>query len=468
MRYQPVFLSTDVLIFILLAVMIFFAFYTRKREHLMEPWRKVAKSKLAMASLAVLMTLVSIGALDSIHFRERLNGDGPNGEKHYSGELVSLFDIIIFPLGQQDEKTYSSPFATHLFVKEVIQLEDGTEIRDYPRLKYAGVDLDDTRADKLIDIVARLIYSLALSLVVWFILMFAITRIASLKKRIKYSNYLKSIMSSDGDFPMKTLMLTIGTIIFLFSIGIIFSNEYHIFGTNKIGQDVFYETLKSIRTGLVIGTLTTLVMLPFAVLLGIMAGYFGGWIDDVIQYLYTTLSSIPGVLLIAASILSLQIYISNHPGMFNTLAERADIRLLGLCFILGITSWTGLCRMLRGETLKLREMEYVQAAHALGVKQFRILIRHLLPNVLHIVLITIVLDFSALVLAEAVLTYVGVGVDPTTMSWGNMINSARLELAREPVVWWPLLAAFLFMFALVLSANLFSDAVRDAFDPRRN
>ena len=85
---------------------------------------------------------------------------------------------------------------------------------------------------------------------------------------------------------------------------------------------------------------------------------------------------------------------------------------------------------------------------------------------MHIVLITIVLDFSGLVLAEAILSYVGVGVDPTTMSWGNMINISRLELAREPIVWWPLLAALIAMFFLVLSANLFSDVVRDAFDPR--
>jgi peptide/nickel transport system permease protein len=122
--------------------------------------------------------------------------------------------------------------------------------------------------------------------------------------------------------------------------------------------------------------------------------------------------------------------------------------------------------LLRGETLKLTEMEYVQAAQAFGVSHWKIMARHILPNVMHIVLITVTLDFSALVLAEAVLAYVGVGVDPTMNSWGNMINSARLELAREPLVWWPLAAAFVFMFALVLAANLFADAVRDAFDPR--
>jgi peptide/nickel transport system permease protein len=121
---------------------------------------------------------------------------------------------------------------------------------------------------------------------------------------------------------------------------------------------------------------------------------------------------------------------------------------------------------LRGETLKLREADYVQAATALGVRHITIISRHILPNVLHLVMITVVLDFSGLVLAEAVLSYINIGVDPTMNSWGNMINGARMELAREPVVWWSLAAAFVFMFVLVLAANLFADVVRDAYDPR--
>ncbi|MCP5277338.1 MAG: ABC transporter permease [Thiobacillus sp.] len=240
----------------------------------------------------------------------------------------------------------------------------------------------------------------------------------------------------------------------------------HLLGTDKVGQDVLYLSLKSIRTGLLIGTLTTLIMLPFAIGLGIAAGYFGGRVDDVIQYLYTTLNSIPGVLLIAAAVLVVQAQIEARPELFDTAAARADVRLLALCAILGLTGWTGLARLLRGEALKLRELEFVQAAQAFGVRRGRILARHLLPNVMHLVIITAVIDFSGLVLAEAVLSYVGVGVDPATNSFGNMINGARLELAREPVVWWQLAAAFVFMFVLVLAANLFADAVRTALDPK--
>jgi peptide/nickel transport system permease protein len=255
----------------------------------------------------------------------------------------------------------------------------------------------------------------------------------------------------------------------LFAIAIpvaMLAGKYHVLGTDKVGHDVLYQALKSIRTGLVIGTVTTLVMLPAAVLLGIMAGYFKGWVDDVVQYLYTTIHSIPGVLLIAAAILMVKVYIDTHPDSFPTVAQRADVRLLFLCIILGLTSWTGLARLLRGEALKLAELEYIQAAHAFGVRHARVITRHILPNVMHIVLIALVMDFSGLVLAEAVLSYVGVGVDPSTTSFGTMINTARLEMAREPMVWWTLAAAFAFMFVLVLAANLFADAVRDGFDPR--
>ena len=286
------------------------------------------------------------------------------------------------------------------------------------------------------------------------------------RSNLSFMSVFNNTLNKECEVPWRVIHITLGVVIISLTTLLYLSNYYHILGTDKVGQDVFYQSLKSIRTGLVIGTLTTLVMLPFAILMGLMAGYFRGWIDDVIQYLYTTLSSIPGVLLIAAAILMLQVYMANHADDFVSLEQRADMRLLFLCIILGITSWTGLCRMLRGETMKLREVDYVQAAQAFGVGHFTIILRHLLPNVMHIVMISIVLDFSGLVLAEAVLSYINIGVDPSMHSWGNMINSARLEMAREPVVWWSLAAAFVFMFVLVLAANLFSDAVRDAFDPR--
>ena len=283
----------------------------------------------------------------------------------------------------------------------------------------------------------------------------------------------RKVQAQQRDFFYFSSSVTVSLIVSFIIISMAYtlihlSGYYHVFGTDKVGEDVFYQAIKSIRTGLVLGTLTTLIMLPMAIIFGILAGFFRGWIDDLIQYIYTTLNSIPSVLLIAASILMVQVYMVNHEQDFTSVIVRADVRLLFLCLILGVTNWTGLCRLLRAETLKLRELEYVQAAQALGVKQGMILFRHILPNVMHIILISVVLDFSALVLAEAVLSYINIGVDPTTYSWGNMINGARLEMAREPIVWWSLSAAFVFMFTLVLAANLFADTVHEAFDPRRN
>jgi peptide/nickel transport system permease protein len=229
---------------------------------------------------------------------------------------------------------------------------------------------------------------------------------------------------------------------------------------------VLYQALKSVRTAFVIGTLATLATLPFAVVLGVVAGYFRGWVDEVIQYLYTTLSSVPNVLLIAACVLMVQVFIDKNPDLFETGAQRSDLRIFLLCVILGVTGWANLCRLLRAETMKLRELEYVQAATAFGIRHWRIMSRHILPNVMHLVLITTVLEFSGLILYEAVLSYVGVGVDPSMNSFGGMINLARNEMSRDPIVWWSFAAAFAFMVTLVLAANLFADGVRDAFDPR--
>ena len=241
---------------------------------------------------------------------------------------------------------------------------------------------------------------------------------------------------------------------------------YHVFGTDQTGNDVLFQAIKSIRTAVVIGSLATIATLPFAIAFGILAGYYKGRVDDAIQYVYTVLSSIPSVLLIAAFVLMIQVFIDKNPQLFDTGLERADIRLFLLAAILGITGWAGLARLLRAETLKLGELDYVQAARAFGVSDAGIMRRHILPNVTHIVVIVAVLDFSGLVLYEAVLSYVGVGVDPTTNSFGTMINSARNEMSRDPVVWWTLLAAFAFMVTLVLSMTLFASAVREAFDPR--
>ncbi|WP_031433707.1 ABC transporter permease [Methylomarinum vadi] len=440
-------LWTDALLFLLVLTLSGMVAYMGRKPHMRRPLKKIAHSKSGMVSLVVLLFFLLIGLLDSIHFKD---------EGSHLNDVISVLDYLARPIQENSEKTYSAPFSAYQYSKENIMMADGSKFWGYPRLKYGGAHLDRPEEQLAGDIALKAFigFSKGAALMLFFLLLL-------------WSFYKDRHRHLWVHGTTKAVLATLFIIVTSFYTLVYLSAFYHVLGTDKVGEDVFYQAIKSIRTGLVIGTLTTMIMLPLAILFGIMAGYFRGWVDDVIQYVYTTLNSIPSVLLIAASILMVQVYMANHPEQFNSLLLRADMRLLFLCMILGVTNWTGLCRMLRAETLKLREMEYVQAAQALGVTRTMILFRHILPNVMHIVLISVVLDFSSLVLAEAVLSYINIGVDPTTYSWGNMINGARLEMARDPVVWWSLLAAFLFMFTLVLAANLFADAVRNAFDPRR-
>lgn len=452
-------LWTDALIY-LLVIFIFLGLINIYRDkYASKKWRNIFKNKLNVVSVMILTCYFTLGFLDTVHLRDKDFSD-----QNTSG-TISLLDFLLKPLPESSEKTFSAPFATHLFSKEAITLNDGKVVRDYPRLKFGGAHLKNVQ-DKWRDIGQRTVMVLLEATLITAAFAILLLFFRSRFSGLTLDEYLKSVYQGTRQFPWKTFFLTFWLLLFLLLWLAALAPYYHILGTNEVGDDVLYNAIKSIRTGLIIGTVTTLITLPFAILFGIAAGYFRGKTDDVVQYTYTLLSSIPAVLLIAAAVMTLQLVFERHPDWFATVAHRSDARLLALCAILGVTSWTGLCRLLRAETLKLTQIDFVQAARALGASHISIIFKHLLPNVFHIIIITIILDFSGLVLAEAVLSYVGVGVDPSTMSWGTMINSARLEMARVPVVWWNLTAAFIFMFILVLAANIFSDAIRDAYDPR--
>lgn len=480
MAFLPVFLWSDLVIWLLVAALGLLAWGVARTPPLGAAWGRVLHSRTGMASLAILALFVAVGLLDSAHYRPRLadapqngQGSGVGAAPAYGVEVLSLLDALLTPLRTQVEKTYSAPLATRAYAKEMqeVRQPDGSLVqqRDFPRLKFGGAHLGSEESAWAGDVARRLLQGYGLAALLWAALAIFLAGRLARRRQCSFRQSWRDLWRRP---PTSTapawdaLLLTLAGLFLLLTPLLALAPEYHVLGTDKVGQDVLYQILKSIRTALVIGLVTTLVTLPVGVLLGIAAGYFRGWVDDLIQYLYTTLSSIPGVLLIAAAVLMMQVVIDTHPEWFATAAERADLRLLALCFILGMTIWTGLARLLRGETLKLSQLEYIQAAQAFGVSSWRILLRHILPNVMHIVLIALVMDFSGLVLAEAVLSYVGIGVDPTMISFGTMINNARMELAREPMVWWSLAAAFVFMFILVLAANLFADVVRDAFDPR--
>jgi peptide/nickel transport system permease protein len=219
----------------------------------------------------------------------------------------------------------------------------------------------------------------------------------------------------------------------------------HVLGTDILGRDVLRMTLRGARVALLVGGLTSLIAIPLALLLGVGGGYYGRRADDAVFFVMSTLASMPGILLLIALIMAL------GRGTFS------------VCLALAVTSWVGFCRIVRGETMKQREMDYVHAARVLGVSDVRIIFRHIIPNLMHLVLITFVLMFSGLVLSEAVLSWLGIGIDG---SWGQMIALAKDELSRDPAIWWNIGAAGTALFVLLLAMNFVADALRDILDPR--
>jgi peptide/nickel transport system permease protein len=219
----------------------------------------------------------------------------------------------------------------------------------------------------------------------------------------------------------------------------------HALGTDILGRDVVYRALKGVRVALLIGVFTSLIVIPLALLFGVSAGYFGRRIDDAVFFTMTVLASVPSLLLLIALIMAL------------------GKGTLQVCVALGVTGWVSFCRLARAETFKLREADYVAAARALGVSDLRIIVRHILPNLAHLVIITFALTFTGLVLTETILSYLGIGIDG---SWGQMIDQARNELSRTPIIWWNITAASVLLFALVLAVNTIADAMRDIADPR--
>lgn len=464
--FKFVMLWTDVVLWVMLWGLGLYIRQVRRDAALRATWRRVFVTPSAMASAVLLGVMLLVTLVDSVHFRRALP-DVAGGVQAFDTRTESILDLGLAKLVASRENSYSQPLATHGFSKESVPPrpdakpvfdEHGVPVlpaRAYPRLRHGGAGLDDPQHDWVADIAARLAWGTVAGAVVSSLLWWLMS---------------PGRASSRAQQPLawRAAWITASIMAALVGWGVALSwgQGYHVLGTDRTGNDVLYMTIKSIRTAFVIGSLATIATLPFALAFGIAAGYFKGWVDDVIQYIYTVLSSVPNILLIAACVLMVQVFLDKHPELFETGLERADLKIFLLCLILGLTGWAGLCRLLRAETLKLRELEYVQAATAFGVSHWRIMLRHILPNVMHLVLITTVLEFSGLILYEAVLSYVGVGVDPSMNSFGGMINQARVEMSRDPIVWWSFLAAFVFMVAIVLSANLFADAVRDAFDPR--
>ena len=477
-----VFLPTDLALYAQLIVLAVYLRHALRTPLLRQTWRYVAKDAAAMSAGVVLALFVLVALVDSIHFRPLLppaasapvTAPAPAASgtatpaapvAAYSTRTLSLLDLLLTGPREAREKTYSVPLGTHQFSKESM-LQNGVSVRDFPRLQFGGKHLTVPESEWGADVAQRSLRGLAGAALVALLAGTLLVVRQARVWRVGGSAALGALWRGEVAFPVRAVGGTFLALALLVGWVAALWPHYHVMGTDQTGNDVLFLALKSIRTAVVIGSLATLSTIPLAVVFGILAGYFKGWVDDAIQYFYTVLSSIPSVLLISAFVLMIQVFIDKNPQMFETGLERGDVRLFLLAAILGITGWASLARLLRAETLKLGELDYVQAARAFGVSDFGIMRRHILPNLTHVIVIVAVLDFSGLVLYEAVLSYVGVGVDPNTNSFGVMINGARNEMSRDPVIWWTLATAFGFMVALVLSMTLFASAVREAFDPR--
>jgi ABC-type dipeptide/oligopeptide/nickel transport system permease subunit len=219
----------------------------------------------------------------------------------------------------------------------------------------------------------------------------------------------------------------------------------HLMGTDNLGRDVFLRVVQGTRIAFQVGIITSLIAIPLAVLLGCLAGYFGGWIDDLVVWLYSTFACMPSLLFILA--ISMMV----HKG------------LQGVYYGIGLTTWVYLCRLIRAEVMKHKELTYVRAAKALGLSPVRIMFRHILLNVLHLVIINFSMRFPAAIETEVIMSFLGIGVQDEP-SWGIMISNARFRLWQG--VWWELAFTTLAIFLIVLAFNLFGDALRDALDPK--
>lgn len=225
-------------------------------------------------------------------------------------------------------------------------------------------------------------------------------------------------------------------------------NRQHWMGTDGLGRDVMARLIQGTRIAYKVGIVTSLIAIPIGVILGCLAGFFGGKTDDFIVWLYSTFASMPGLLFI----LAIAMVVKNE-GM------------MGIYLGIGLTTWVGLCRLVRGEVIKHKDQSYVQAARALGLGSGRIIFRQILPNIMHVVIVTFTLRFPAAVGTEVVMSFLGIGVQGEP-SWGLMIDSARMRLWQG--VWWEMTFVTLAVFLLVLAFNLLGDALRDALDPRLN
>ena len=242
----------------------------------------------------------------------------------------------------------------------------------------------------------------------------------------------------------------------------------HICGTDYQGRDVFLRTLAGSASALKVGTIAGVTAAVIGVFLGMTAGYFGGRTDETAVWIYSTFAAMPTLLFVLAFALlfSQECLSPALAGVFAVVAKilNTEPGMVGVYLAIGLSGWVTLCRVVRGETMKLKNAGFVAAAKVAGVSNIRIIMRHIFPNIFHLAIIYFTTLFAGAVMLEVIVSYLGLGIQ-SVPSWGLMISDGQARLWSG--IWWEITSASGALFILVLALNILGDSLRDALDPRR-
>lgn len=239
-------------------------------------------------------------------------------------------------------------------------------------------------------------------------------------------------------------------------------SQEHWFGTDDTGRDIFSRIIHGGQISLFVGLTAVFLSVTLGTLMGGLAGYFGGWLDTVLMRFTEAMLSIPQLFLLIV----LGKFIGRNIDSINLFGKTVSGSVLIVIFVIGLTSWMSLARIVRANVLSLKEMDYVSVSKSLGSTQLRTFFKHLIPNTMGVIIVSTTLGLAGAILSEAYVSFLGLGIQSPTASWGNMLTAAQTYVQKGS--WWMWVSPSSFIILTILSVNLMGDGLRDAFDPRSN